>query len=359
MNRIREVLANIFLVQIAIIFILLTVSAIHEKYFWTKKEDIYWRYNQQKFHKKFPYIMFKSESGFNTGFQDVHTNNQVIINELGYRGEVPSKEKNHTYRIFILGASTVFGLNNDIASSLQYLLNKKSSKKIKVYNWGVPASVAAQDLARIVYEIVDYHPNLIIMYNGSNELALPFSYDPRPGYPFNYMWEENNPIAIRDFTKYPAFDLMLFRSTFLRDYFSNYFIEAFSHRRDLRKTNKYKSEEWLNKIAETYWKTTKKAAVVSRAFGIDFITVFQPQLVYKDILSEEEKGFLVGINVEERLRLRELVRDFAKNDKTFNFFDESDIFDQTASTVFTDYVHIKDDHTEDVAKALEKHMVLR
>ena len=49
---------------------------------------------------------------------------------------------------------------------------------MEVYNFGAASSGSGQGLARILYEVVDLDPNLIIMYNGANDFEHPFFGDP-------------------------------------------------------------------------------------------------------------------------------------------------------------------------------------
>ncbi len=55
------------------------------------------------------------------------------------------------------------------------------------------------ELARLVFEALAYQPDLIVSYSGANDIILPLSADPRPGYPFNFMIREYNPLLDKDY----------------------------------------------------------------------------------------------------------------------------------------------------------------
>jgi tetratricopeptide (TPR) repeat protein len=82
-----------------------------------------------------------------------------------------------TFRIFCLGGSTAAGYpywyNASFASFLRYRLQKIfPEKKIEIINLGMTAinSFIVLDIAR---EVVDYEPDLIIVYDGHNEFYGP------------------------------------------------------------------------------------------------------------------------------------------------------------------------------------------
>ncbi|HIA36389.1 MAG TPA: hypothetical protein EYN89_06525, partial [Flavobacteriales bacterium] len=130
--------------------------------------------------------------------------NYEKLNKLGYVEEAPSKTKPpDEFSIFLLGGSTVYAGNPTISKLLENTFHNNGFPNVRCYNWGIPASTSGMELARIVYEIYDYTPDLIIMYNGGNDLMINLWADPRPGFPFNYFIYENNPLLEKDVAKYP------------------------------------------------------------------------------------------------------------------------------------------------------------
>lgn len=76
----------------------------------------------------------------------------------------------NTFRIFCLGGSTTAG---EYPALLQSLLNKTASnKKIEVINLGA-VSLNSFQVVDFVDEIVDYQPDLLVIYAGHNEIYGP------------------------------------------------------------------------------------------------------------------------------------------------------------------------------------------
>ena len=101
----------------------------------------------------------------------------VTINSLGFRGSEFSKDKpDNTYRIFAVGGSTTHGatLVNDDETWPAYLQQKFNQIdleiNVEVINVGIMAAITEQESKMIKDRLVDYDPNLIIMYDGWNDI---------------------------------------------------------------------------------------------------------------------------------------------------------------------------------------------
>ena len=100
------------------------------------------------------------------------------INSHGFRGPAISQEKpEDTFRIFVVGGSTTFGIralsdDQTIPGHLQTNFDKSNyNKKIKVVNAGIDAITSTDELQLIKAKIVDFQPDLIIIYDGHNDVA--------------------------------------------------------------------------------------------------------------------------------------------------------------------------------------------
>lgn len=190
------------------------------------------------------------------------------------------------------------------------------------------------------------------MYNGANDIAFPFIFDPRPGYPFNYIWDEANPLSISEITQYPTLALFLFQNILIRDFFISDIVNSLTNKNELKKTVKYGTEVWLNGIAETYWSNLKKTYILSKGFNSDFIAFLQPTVDFKDPLSEVETDYINRGPSEARIKVRNKIIEISQKDKSFNFVDASDWFDNRDETIFADYLHVKDIYTEEIAQKI-------
>jgi len=282
-----------------------------------------------------PYIMF---GGSEFGKMAYET-----LNRLGYKGKCPSIVKEPgEFKIFILGGSTVFNGNPPIAMLLEEEFKRNGFQGVNVYNFGVVSSISTMDLSRILFEISEFKPDLIIMYNGCNDMNHPYHWDPRPGYPFDFIAHENNVLVKSDLRTYPTLPLLLFGSNILRYFFTSYFVQRFTHWAEIRKEVKYKTEEWKNNIANIYVKNLVKADKISKAFGADFVAFFQPTLYFKSYISDEEKRYLSSSATSYYMEMREKILskiETAKKDFHVNIIDLSDIYNGMHECIFIDPFH--------------------
>ncbi len=105
--------------------------------------------------------------------------NNVEYNNKGFRGENFSNEKvSNVYRIFMVGGSTMIGsTSNDttIPSILQRMFDSSELEfEVEVINSGFSGGNTISELALIKSELVSYNPNLIIMYDGWNDLSADY-----------------------------------------------------------------------------------------------------------------------------------------------------------------------------------------
>ena len=323
---------------VVILTVFVTVHWIHGTFIFDRgRLD---RFYHPRNYAPFPYIMFKGEP------------NSGGYNNIGYKGSVPSKEKDNTFRIFVLGGSSVALGNPPFSEQLEEIFHKKGYGKVRVFNFGAMSSMLGQDVVRILYEVVDFHPNLIVMYSGFNDLNHPFYTDPRPGYPFNFMIHESNPLSSKSFRSFP-WTLLLYRSSILRQFFPNFFYRQFTNIQTLRSQVGYGTEKWKKQIVDAYWNYVGKAKKIAEAYESNLLVVFQA-VVYGKTLHLNEKSF-----VKERKRndwnfmFKYLIRSAHKREDV-SFFDRSGIFDHISEQVFVDQEHIKQAYRRHVAQELFK-----
>ncbi|MEW5894937.1 MAG: hypothetical protein AB1650_04155 [Candidatus Omnitrophota bacterium] len=312
--------------------------------------------------KQHPYIMFKGAPGAKS-YPKIFKKTgitETFLNKTGYPGEAPVMPKPaDEFRVIVLGGSTVFIGNPEIPRLIQYQYEKKGCQTVKVYNFGVISSVSSMELARLVFEALDYNPDMVIFYNGFNDMDHPFAADPRPGYPYNYFIYESNPILDNDVKKYPGIPLAMYSSNILRYFFPDYFLKSFYNLDDLRTRAGYLSQNWKEKIAEIYVTNLIKSQKISRAFGAEFIAFFQPSLYVKKIVTEKEQSFIdpakmAGVNM---IRSEILKRaETARREEGLNFIDLSGVFNEIPDTVYEDRVHILQQYQPLIAATIFEHL---
>ena len=101
----------------------------------------------------------------------------ITINTLGFRGAEFSETKpSDTYRIFMVGGSTMFGAGatsdeTTIPGYIQQYLNEKNlGFDIEVINSGIQGADSNTELNLIKQKLVRFSPDLIIIYGGWNDL---------------------------------------------------------------------------------------------------------------------------------------------------------------------------------------------
>ena len=109
----------------------------------------------------------------------------VNINNHGFRGADVSIIKNdETYRIFVVGGSTTISLRapSDDTTHPGYIqeLFVKSDLdfKVEVVNAGTPSFTSTEELSVVKNKIINFDPDMIIIYDGSNDLNLPYGHTP-------------------------------------------------------------------------------------------------------------------------------------------------------------------------------------
>jgi len=101
----------------------------------------------------------------------------ININSYGFRGpEITMEKPDDVYRIFVVGGSTTFNVRapsdeHTIPGYLDYELNNLQTQKIiQVINAGIPGMNSNGELLLIKNKIVNFEPDLIIIYDGNNDL---------------------------------------------------------------------------------------------------------------------------------------------------------------------------------------------
>ncbi len=130
----------------------------------------------------------------------------VSIGRQGFRGarEVSETPPDSVFRIIAVGGSTTFDGNTSGDSGawparLEQILDSISTtRRVEVLNAGVPGFQVFDDLIRLELELHRYRPDLIVLYQGHNDLFNTLSragrpsgeaFDSRPGeIPTVYPW---------------------------------------------------------------------------------------------------------------------------------------------------------------------------
>lgn len=104
----------------------------------------------------------------------------VNINAEGFRGPEIMKEKpEDTFRIFVLGGSTVFVGASDDTTIPGYLQKKFESENpelnVEVVNAGIEGAFSFNEAQYIKSKLLDYEPDMFVIYDGWNDVKLRYS----------------------------------------------------------------------------------------------------------------------------------------------------------------------------------------
>lgn len=103
-------------------------------------------------------------------------NPSLHINSFNFRGDEVKKEKEqNTFRIFVLGGSTVLNVGVSYEESFAKILQDKLSKefpakKIEVLNAGMDGYTSEHTIIQYLFSIRDFMPDLIITWQGINDM---------------------------------------------------------------------------------------------------------------------------------------------------------------------------------------------
>lgn len=127
-------------------------------------------------------LSFQQDKTFDQPFRVIEPNQHyktVNINAHGFRGPEILKEKpENTYRIFILGGSTAFGVGatsdeTTIAGYLQQKFDQTSLDfRVEVINAGVSGHESFRETHIVKNKLIEFEPDLIIAYDGVNDAFI-------------------------------------------------------------------------------------------------------------------------------------------------------------------------------------------
>jgi len=206
----------------------------------------------------------------------------TMFSKMNYGTKEPPKAKGEL-RIFMLGGSTVAYGNPPLPVYVEEELKRHGFHHVRVLNYGVISQNSSQELAHLVYHVLDSEPDMVIFYDGGNDIMDPLLYDPRPGYPFNFLAYENN-VFFKEIDEYPVFSLLAYGSEMLRRLFRPYFFEHFGHFSELRRYAGYGTYSWAEKISQIYAGNLVKAAQICKAYHVEYAVFFQPLIFIKRML---------------------------------------------------------------------------
>lgn len=262
-------------------------------------------------------------------------------------------------RVFLLGGSAVYNGDPTIAQILERQLHDSGRSDARVFNGGVIGQVSSQEVVQVLCQVVERSPDLVILFDGGNDLLSPLSLDPRPGFPANFLLHERNPLLAENAHSPIGWWCLARRSDLVRDVLGSEFDDRWLGFSRLRHEMGVGSEPWYRLIAETYATNVWKANRLARAFDAEFLAAFQPLVYFKEPRVGREQELLSSVDPvwversfrQPRERIRHRLQEIAAREP-LHFVDLADEFDGVERSVFYDPIHIQQDSMATVADAL-------
>ena len=248
------------------------------------------------------------------------------INNDGFRGNEIGKDPD--YRIFLVGGSTMFGVgsSSDETTIPGYLEKQFSNEqnKIEIINAGIPKAYSISEIEYIENKLIQYNPNLIIIYDGWNDLTKNFQ-------EFYTSEESSSTDIIRIINRgdYQTPKIIL------QHYFKwkNHNISI-----NFDSTNiEEKSSSWIKSWTNTCENLNEK--------NIKVIVILQPILGSGNkILSSEEEKYFSMYDSQNASKYYEIYAEKLQllENSCYKTLDYRDAFDNYKNTIYFDSGHVGD-----------------
>lgn len=183
-----------------VLFVAITVIGILEFVLESRKPPVFPFYNVI-----YPYVEFHPHPKVSWRSPEPSPSSRTAEHATSYTNEdsfriaspdyrlVPEKPEGQV-RIAVIGGSTVHGgttFEDTLPGSLkQVLLAQYPGIDIEVINAGITSGISRQSLVQLITSLVDYHLDLLVVYDGINDSGQMLYYEKRPNFPYNYRVKE-------------------------------------------------------------------------------------------------------------------------------------------------------------------------
>ena len=250
-------------------------------------------------------------------------------NSFGFRGDFDDTQQG--YNVAIFGGSTTY---NGTPPIINLVVNKLESEGISVnaFNFGSVSSNHTQHVHRLLEFSDRFRFDLVIFYGGGNETIQYASYDPRPGYPYNFFFR--NELA-------PWKQMLLRKSSILGTV--DIYTGLISGLRSLR--SEQIDAQWTNRIVNNYWRDLGLANLISqeivqpqRCEATNFLSVLQPGNPSTNLQIDLWKALILS----------------QTEHSSITTWDHLDLTHLQSTISFTDIIHVTQQSREIIANQLAR-----
>lgn len=297
------------------------------------------------------------------------------INSSGLRAE-EGVERDPAPKIIFLGGSAAFGQDAPTdQDTIPYIL-EQSIKSHRVLNAGVVGFLSGQELTYLVTQLIDYRPDLVVAYDGWNDL-FDTIYVPRRsanelGFNNTFFGLENQ-LALNYQTQVSPYESLsrLVDATSTKSLVWTRFVQGLRAYRSRRAVSAQgpadpsgsRNRDILESVVENYAGNLRKMSLFSHASGAEFIVVFQPELGQRlDRTAEEQELLKIGVGgiTSYRDEFPALYREFlakakqllTRNGVEWIDVNESMAYQKSPDSLFVDVVHSNHRGNEIVAATI-------
>ena len=209
---------------------------------------------------------------------------------------------------------------------------------------------------------MDYEPDVVISYGGGNDFHTPYQYDPRPGFPFDFVTLQIGTRALAGkLDLRSALASQLFRSRLITLIFARRLQEIRLPMRTLRMEVGHGTPDWENSIIEEYTDNLHRMCRIGHGFNFKFYAALQPLIFQKSSLSDAEKALKYGdakfVSYMRRQHDRAATA-FSRlqagdgADGLCRFVDFSDVFADDPRNLFWDFIHVNNDGNATIGSSI-------
>ena len=286
---------------------------------------------------------------------------------MGFRGsEISSRRDDNRTRLIVVGGSAAFGYGAKSDAETFEAILEGLDNKYEVINAGVVGFLSGQELTYVVTELVDYLPDVVIAYDGWNDLfdSLCVKRRTRGELGFNNTFFDIEKRLINNYKRNRSLKRVV-RETFFKEYEG---VDDRMARENHDSRSKFTPDKkYFDAVVNTYVCNLTKIKDFLSSKNIKFIVVFQPEVSQKLNRTEEEDQNLVhgicDVKVYKkefpalyRIFIERAKESFRKNEIDFIDINLEDRFRNNSTRLFTDVVHTNKDGNEVVAKTIKKYL---
>jgi len=281
----------------------------------------------------------------------------ININSHGFRGpEIMQTKNDNIYRIFVIGGSTTFGTGSlsdqtTIPSILEKKLNSNDLPySIEVINAGISAAFSATEHRLIKEQILEFEPDLLIIYDGINDVSKELKY-------YHEGSEEEATLSIeKERTAIYELQQIVFRNSKTAQWYYSNIDDIRTSISGLDVHNSFE-ENTIQEKVEIWKNRWKEICELGHSNNFKVILTIQPILGSSDrTLTEYEHKHYVWNDNEKKLQaLQNYVDALSELDSYCK--ETSDLrnsFDGINQPIFTDSAHMSDFGNEIIAKKLSE-----